>query len=87
VGEVLEEGDQIERIFDEWAFVYFWAVLKNYRSSPTSWASFFQGESYGLFCRQTSWAKFGFFDFLTNASGHPVLEPPLSYFQYRKIFA
>jgi hypothetical protein len=57
------QGDQIGRIFAQWAIVYIGQFLKNYRSSAKFWASFFLSIDYVfIFTKKmgwaASWAKF-----------------------------
>jgi hypothetical protein len=71
-----EQGDQIGRIFVNWANVYFGQFFENYRIIPHFWTTFFTGENYVLISTKNG---LGFIlgECFTNASGHPDPEPCL----------
>jgi hypothetical protein len=43
-----KQGYQIEGIFAYWTIVYFGHFLKNHRSSPNFWTTFYHSKSYVL---------------------------------------
>jgi hypothetical protein len=54
-----KQGDQIERIFANWAIVYFGQCFENYQRSTNSWATFSTVPTkYVLFLQITGWATF-----------------------------
>jgi hypothetical protein len=57
-----DQGDQIGRIFAQWAIVYFGQWFENYIQSANFWATFFRDISYVLIFTKnglaTFWASF-----------------------------
>jgi hypothetical protein len=54
----IEQGDQIGRIFADWAIVYFVYFFEKYISSQNLCATFFHFQSYVLIVTKKDWATF-----------------------------
>jgi hypothetical protein len=67
----VRQGDQIGRIFVDWAIVYFGQFFEIYRTTPKFWATFFSDTSYLIICTENGFANI-LDNFLTNSSGHPA---------------
>jgi hypothetical protein len=52
------KGDQIGRIYAQWAIVYFGQCFENYWSGANFWATLFHGTSYVLIMTKNGWATF-----------------------------
>jgi hypothetical protein len=68
------QGDQIGRIFADWAAVYFGQFIENFKSYPNYWASIFHDTRYVHTYLTFTKNELGYIlgDFFTNSSGHPV---------------
>jgi hypothetical protein len=68
---IYEQGDQIGRIFAQWAIVYFGQFFENHKSSPNFCATFPKIIDYMLTLTKLVLGDLlGYF--FTNSSGHPV---------------
>jgi hypothetical protein len=66
-----QQGDQIGRIFAQWAIFYFKQILENYKSRPHFCATFFPSTGYELILTENGLGNI-LGNFFTNSSGRPV---------------